>query len=132
MNKVSEKPLVCLVDDDSLTRDSMSRLLRSFGLRAEAFASSEDFLDSGCLEGAACLILDVRLPGISGIELQHLLSVNHCKVPVIFITAYEDQRMRAQALSDGVEAFLLKPLNEGELLAVINDALAPGGFRASE
>jgi FixJ family two-component response regulator len=123
--KVSEKPLVCVVDDDSLTRDSMLRLLRSFEFGAEAFVSGEEFLDSGFLERSACLILDVRLPGMSGVELQQRLVANHCEVPVIFITAYEDRRMRAQALRDGVRAFLLKPLSEGELLTAINDALAP-------
>jgi len=124
--KVCEKPLVCVVDDDSLTRDSMLRLLRSFGFRAEAFASGEEFVDSGNLERTACLILDVRLPGMSGIELQQQLLANHCEVPVIFITAYEDHRMRGQALRDGVGAFLLKPLSEGELLTAINEALALG------
>jgi FixJ family two-component response regulator len=123
---VSEKPLVCVVDDDSLTRDSMLRLLRSFGFRAEAFASGEKFVDSGYLERTACLILDVRLPGISGIELHHRLMASHCEVPVIFITAYEDQGARGQALRESVRAFLLKPLREGELLTAINEALAVG------
>jgi FixJ family two-component response regulator len=109
--KVSEQPLVCMVDDDSLTRDSMLRLLGSFGFRAEAFASGEEFVDSGYSDRTACLILDVRLPGMSGMELHHRLSASHCEVPVIFITAYEDQRMRAQALREGVGAFLLKPLS---------------------
>ena len=101
--KVSDKPLVCVVDDDSLTRDSMLRLLRSFGFRAEPFVSGEEFLDSGYLERSACLIVDVRLPGLSGIELQQRLVVNHCEVPVIFITAYEDQRTRAQAYNEALK-----------------------------
>jgi FixJ family two-component response regulator len=122
--KVSEQPLVCVVDDDSLTRDSMLRLLRSFGFGAEAFASGEEFVDSGYLERTACLILDVRLPGMSGIELHHRLLANHCEVPVIFITAYENRGMRAQALREGIAAFLLKPLSEGELLTAINDVSA--------
>jgi FixJ family two-component response regulator len=122
--KVSQKPLVCVVDDDSLMRNSMLRLLGSFGFRAEAFASGEEFVGSGRLERTACLILDVRLPGMSGIDLHHRLLASHCEVPVIFITAYENQRWRSQALGDGVRAFLLKPLIEGELLTAINDALA--------
>jgi FixJ family two-component response regulator len=123
---VSEKPLVCVVDDDSLTRDSMLRLLRSFRYRAEAFASGEEFVDSGYLERTACLILDMRLPGISGIELHHQLMASHCEVPVIFITAYDDKGAHGQALREGVRAFLLKPLREGQLLTAINEALATG------
>jgi CheY-like chemotaxis protein len=124
--KFSEQLLVCVVDDDSLTRDSMLRLLRSYGFRAEAFSSGEEFIDSGYLERTACLILDVRLPGMSGIELHQRLLASHCEVPVIFITAYEYQQMRARALRECIGPFLLKPLSEGELLTAINDAIAPG------
>jgi FixJ family two-component response regulator len=121
--KVSEKVVVCVVDDDSLIRDSTQRLLRSFGFRAEAFASAEEFRNSGYLAETACLILDVRMPGVSGIELQHQLAASHCEIPVIFITAYEDEGMRAQALRDGVGALLIKPFSEQALINAINEAL---------
>ena len=100
--KLSEKPLVCVVDDDSLLRDSTLRLLRSFGFRAETFASAEEFLNSSYLQEAARLILDMRMPGMSGIELQRKLVASHYEIPVIFITAYEEEGTRAQALREGV------------------------------
>jgi FixJ family two-component response regulator len=123
--KVSEKPLVCLVDDDSLFRDSMLRLLRSFGFRAETFASAGEFWNSGCLDEAACLILDMRMPGMSGIELQCKLVASHYEIPVIFITAYEEEGMRAQALGNGVRLLLVKPFGEQALVNAVNEALNP-------
>jgi FixJ family two-component response regulator len=89
--KVSEKPLVCVVDDDSLIRDSTVRLIRSFGFRVEAFASAEEFGNSGYLEETACLILDVRMPGMDGLELQHRLSETGNRIPIVFITAHADE-----------------------------------------
>ena len=86
--KLSEKPLVCVVDDDYLLRDSTLRLLRSFGFRAQTFASAEEFWNSGYLQEAACLILDMRMPGMGGLELQRKLVASHYELPVIFITAY--------------------------------------------
>ena len=121
--KVSEKALICVVDDDSLIRDSTQRLLRSFGFRAETFASAEEFWNSGYLPETACVILDVRMPGMSGIELQRQLVASRCEIPVIFITAYEDEGMRAQALRDGVGALLIKPFSGQALINAINEAL---------
>jgi len=112
---------VCLVDDDSLFRDSTLRLLRSFGFRAETFASAEEFWNSGCLNKAACLILDMRMPGMSGIELQRKLAASHYEIPVIFITAYEEEGMRAQAQG----ALLVKPFGEQALVTAVNEALDP-------
>src|SRR5215469_3936309 len=123
--KACEKPLVCLVDDDSLFRDSTLRLLRSFGFRAETFASAEEFWNSGCLNEAACLILDMRMPGMSGIELQRKLAASRYEIPVIFITAYEEEGMRAQALRNGVGALLVKPFGEQALVNAVNEALNP-------
>jgi FixJ family two-component response regulator len=122
-SKVSEKALVCVVDDDSLIRDSTQRLLRSFGFRTETFASAEEFWNSGYLPETACVILDVRMPGMSGIELQRQLVASRCEIPVIFITAYEDEGMRAQALRDGVGALLIKPFSGQALINAINEAL---------
>ena len=121
--KLSEKPLVCVVDDDYLLRDSTLRLLRSFGFRAQTFASAEEFWNSGCLQEAACLILDMRMPGMGGLELQRKLVASHYELPVIFITAYEEEGTRAQALADGVGVLLIKPFGAQALVNVVNEAL---------
>ena len=123
--KLSEKPLVCVVDDDYLLRDSTLRLLRSFGFRAQAFASAEEFWNSGYLQEAACLILDMRMPGMGGLELQRKLVASHYELPVIFITAYEEEGTRAQALADGVGVLLIKPFGAQALVNVVNEALNP-------
>jgi FixJ family two-component response regulator len=124
--KAYKKPLVCVVDDDSLMRDSTARLIRSFGFSVEAFASAEEFDNSGYLEETACLILDVRMPGTSGLELQRQLVANRRAIPVILITAYEDEGLRAQALRGGAIAFLLKPFSEESLLQALRSALTEG------
>ena len=121
--KLSEKPLVCVVDDDYLLRDSTLRLLRSFGFRAQTFASAEEFWNSGYLQEAACLILDMRMPGMGGLELQRKLVASHYELPVIFITAYEEEGTRAQALADGVGVLLIKPFGAQDLVNVVNEAL---------
>jgi FixJ family two-component response regulator len=121
--KLSEKPLVCVVDDDYLLRDSTLRLLRSFGFRAQTFASAEEFWNSSYLQEAACLILDMRMPGMSGLELQRKLVASHYELPVIFITAYEEEGTRAQALGDGVGVLLIKPFGAQALVNVVNEAL---------
>lgn len=121
--KLSAKPLVCVVDDDSLLRDSTLRLLRSFGFRTQTFASAEEFWNSSYLREAACLILDMRMPGMSGIELQHKLAAGHYEIPVIFITAYEEEGTRAQALRDGVGILLIKPFGAQALVNAVDEAL---------
>lgn len=120
--KKSEKSIVCVVDDDFSIRDSTQRLIRSFGFTAEAFASAEEFESAGYLEETACLILDVQMPGISGIELQRQLASRGREIPIIFITAYEDDVVRAQAIREGAVAFLIKPFSEEVLLDAINMA----------
>ena len=121
--KVFEKALVCVVDDDSLTRDSTRRLLRSFGFRAETFASAEEFKNAGCLEETACLILDVHMPGMSGLELQRRLVAANSHTPIIFITAHDNDDWRRQALEAGAVAFLHKPVPQEQLLNAIDAAL---------
>ena len=117
------KTLVCVVDDDSLARESTTRLLRSFKFNVKALASAEEFLNSDCLAETACLILDVRMPGMSGLELQRQLAVSNSDLPIIFITAHEDEDQRRQALEAGAVAFLYKPLFEEALLDAIDTAL---------
>lgn len=121
--KLSEKPLVCVIDDDSLLRDATLRLLRSFGFRTETFASAEEFWNSGHFQEAACVILDKRMPGTSGIELQRKPVASHSEIEVIFITAYEEEGTRAQALRDGVGVLLIKPFGEQALVNAVNEAL---------
>ena len=121
--KGSEKTLVCVVDDDFLARESTTRLLRSFKFNVKALASAEEFLNSDCLAETACLILDVRMPGMNGLELQRQLAVSNSDLPIIFITAHEDEDQRRQALEAGAVAFLYKPLFEEALLDAIDTAL---------
>jgi FixJ family two-component response regulator len=115
--------LVCVVDDDSLIRDSTRRLIRSFGFRAETFASVEEFNSSDRLEKTACLILDVHMRGMSGLELQRQLMAANVRTPIIFITAYQDDDSRKQALEAGAVAFLSKPFEQEELIEAIDVAL---------
>ena len=122
-DKGSEKTLVCVVDDDFLARESTTRLLRSFKFDGKALASAEEFLNSDCLAETACLILDVRMPGMSGLELQRQLAVSNSDLPIIFITAHENEDQRRQALEAGAVAFLYKPLFEEALLDAIDTAL---------
>jgi FixJ family two-component response regulator len=122
---LSEEPLVCVVDDDSLIRNSTERLIHSLGFRVKAFASAEEFGSAGCLEETACLILDVRMPGMGGIELQRQLASRHRQIPVIFITAYEDDVIQTQAIRGGAVAVLIKPFSEEDLLHALDTALSP-------
>jgi FixJ family two-component response regulator len=119
-----ERPLVCVVDDDSLIRDSTVRLIRSFGFRVEAFASAEEFGNSACLEETACLILDVRMPGMDGLELQRRLSEAGQRIPIVFITAHADDEQERRAMEAGAIRFLYKPFSQESLLQAVRSALA--------
>jgi FixJ family two-component response regulator len=116
-------PLIAIVDDDYAFKFSLENLIRSVGLRAKGFASAEAFLGSAHLDETACLILDVRMPGLSGPELQRRLAVTNSQIPIIFITAHADEEVRTQALQAGAVAFLYKPFREEELLNAIHAAL---------
>jgi FixJ family two-component response regulator len=121
--KGSQSPLISVVDDDVLMQESTTRLLRSFKFNVKALASAEEFLNSEDLAETACLILDLRLPGMSGLELQRqLISQNRC-MPIIFVTAQGDETQQTQALAAGAVAFLYKPFDEHDLLNAINSAL---------
>jgi FixJ family two-component response regulator len=115
--------LVAIVDDDELLRSALQGLLKSAGLPARSFASAEEFLNSGQQDHAACLIADIRMPGMSGLELQAKLSAEHCRIPTIFITAHGDAKMRMQALRAGAVEFLPKPFDDEVLLASVRAAL---------
>jgi len=116
--------LVFVVDDDAPLRASLQNLLRSVGLRVEAFASAQEFLCSTRPEVPGCLVLDVRLPGLSGLELQQRLVEGDLAIPIIFITGHGDIPMTVQAMKAGAVAFLPKPFRDQELLDAIQQALA--------
>ena len=116
-------PLISVVDDDDSVRESLSGLIRSVGFRVMVFASAEGFLSSNRVSDTNCLILDVRMPGMNGVELQHRLAASHTPIPVIFITAHGDEEARVRALNDGAVEYLLKPFSEEALLKAIDTAL---------
>ena len=115
--------LVAIVDDDDLIRGALQGMLKSVGLPSRAFASAEEFLKSGQQHQTACLIADIRMPGMSGLHLQAKLNDEHCRIPTIFITAHGDTRMRMQALRAGAVDFLAKPFDDEALLGSVRAAL---------
>ena len=117
-------PLISVVDDDHSVRESLARLIRSVGFDVQVFGSAEEFLSAGRGRQADCLILDIRMPGMNGLELQRELSASDSTLPVIFITAHgSDAEVRARALAAGAVDYLLKPLREEEVLKAIDAAL---------
>ena len=115
--------MVAIVDDDELMRSALQGMLKSVGLPSKAFASAEDFLKSGQQHETACLIADIRMPGMSGLELQAYLNAERCRIPTIFITAHGDTKMRMQALRAGAVEFLAKPFDDEVLLESVRAAL---------
>jgi len=117
-------PRVSIVDDDESVREAINSLLRSVGLLAQVFASAEEFLNSGYQHHADCLILDVRMPGMNGLQLQEQLVSVECDIPIIFITAHvSDTQARSRALQSGAVDFLIKPFSEEALLNDVYTAL---------
>jgi FixJ family two-component response regulator len=115
--------LVAIVDDDDLMRSALQGMLKSVGLPSQAFVSAEEFLKSGQQRHTACLIADIRMPGMSGLELQARLNAERCLIPTIFITAHGDTKMRMQALRAGAVEFLAKPFDDEVLLESVRAAL---------
>jgi FixJ family two-component response regulator len=116
-------PRISVVDDDDSVRESLGGLIRSVGFGVMVFASAEEFLTSDRLRDTDCLILDVRMPGMNGLELQRRLATNHFAIPIIFITAHGDEEARVRALNGGGVEYLLKPFSEEALLSAIDTAL---------
>jgi FixJ family two-component response regulator len=117
-------PLISVVDDDHSVRESLARLIRSVGFGVQVFGSAEEFLGGSHGRHPDCLILDIRMPGMNGLELQRELAVSDRELPVIFITAHgSDQEVRARAIAAGAVDYLLKPLKEDEVLKAIDAAL---------
>jgi FixJ family two-component response regulator len=115
--------VVSIVDDDDLVRTALQGLLKAVGLPARAFASAEAFLESGHQHDTACLIADIRMSGMSGLELQAKLNAERIRIPTIFITAHGDERLRMQALRAGAVEFLAKPFDNKALLESVQAAL---------
>ncbi len=122
-NKKRGERLVSIVDDDPSVRSSTRRLLRCSGMRADAFASAEDFLQSGCVAETGCLLLDVRMPGMGGLELQHQLAETGRLMPIVFLSARASEEEESRALQAGAASFLRKPVSKAALLNAIRAVL---------
>jgi FixJ family two-component response regulator len=121
---IEEKPkVVAIVDDNESVRNALQGLMKESGFSALTFASAEEFLNSGEQQRTLCLIADICLPGMSGLELQSKLSGNHHRIPILFITAHGDEKLRMQALRAGAVEFLTKPFNDEVLLENLRAAL---------
>jgi len=118
-----ERPLLSVVDDDESVRESLPDLLREFGFAARAFASAEEFLSSDIIGRTKCLILDVAMGGMTGLDLQRELRRRGQEIPVIFITAQKDEAIREQAFKQGAVKFLYKPFSDTALLEALNVAM---------
>jgi FixJ family two-component response regulator len=118
--------LIAVVDDDDSVRSAVLGVLKSIGVAARSFASAEEFLASGLRREVECLITDIRMSGISGLELQARLAEEDCRMPIIFITAYGGTRVRTQAMRGGALVFLRKPFDDKVLIESVRTALATG------
>ncbi|HEX3626566.1 MAG TPA: response regulator transcription factor [Verrucomicrobiae bacterium] len=118
-----DRPVVIVVDDDASVREALDSLIRSAGLRVETFSCARDFLPRSRPEGPACIVLDMRLPGRSGLEIQRELESSGCSLPVIFITGHGDIPMSVRAMKAGAVEFLTKPFRDQDLLDAIHTAL---------
>jgi len=118
------EPLVHVVDDEPAIRESLAMLLRSVGLQSRAYGSAQEFLDSWRPGGAECLVCDVRMPGMSGLELQEALKARNAQLPVVLITGHGDVAMAVRAMKAGASDFIEKPFNDQVLLDAVNRALA--------
>jgi len=119
----TESPLVAIVDDDELFRRSIERLVRSAGFRVETFGSAEDFLERGDLDRTACAILDMKLPGMNGLDLQQRLITRPTPIPIVFVSAHDEAMMQANALRAGAVAFLKKPFDNSTLLDALSRSI---------
>jgi FixJ family two-component response regulator len=123
MNVRQNSRLVAIVDDDESFQSALQDLMESDGLSARCFGSAEQFLESEARNDAACLVADIRMPGMSGLELQAKLKAERCEIPIIFITAHGDAKMRIHAMRQGAVEFLNKPFDDAVLLEIVHEAL---------
>ena len=124
--------IVMIVDDDDSMRKSVRRLMKAYGFAVETFGSAEEYLDSDRLDKTSCLILDVHMPGMNGLELQKRLVASGCVIPIIFITAFTDESARARAMTAGAVGYLAKPFADEDLLNCIHAALQSNGTDVSQ
>lgn len=126
LSEMAKRPLISVVEDDQPFRESMRKLMTALGYSVEVFPSATDFLASPLLTATACLVSDVQMPGMSGVELhKHLLNAGHV-IPTILVTAYPDEMTRNRALMDGVVCYLAKPVDDHHLERCLRSALEPG------
>jgi FixJ family two-component response regulator len=123
VTRMSGNPVIAIVDDDEAIRIATASLLRSFGYETRLFASAEDFLAAGMDTKAACLITDVQMPGVGGMELQRILCAKKCPMPVLFMTAYGNEAVRRRALDAGAFCFLEKPFDGDTIVRHLQNAL---------
>jgi FixJ family two-component response regulator len=123
MNIAQHSRLIAIVDDDESLKSALQDLIESDGLFALSFGSAEQFLGSEARHNAACLIADIRMSGMSGLELQAKLKAERCRIPIIFITAHGDAEMKILAMREGAMAFLTKPFEDALLLEIVHAAL---------
>ena len=127
-----EAPVVFLIDDDASVREGVADLLRSVGLQVRSFASPQEFIDSKRPDAPGCLVLDVRLPGPSGLELQRVLASSNIELPIVFISGHGDIAMSVRAIKSGAIEFLTKPLNEQQLLDAVHTGIEQDRSRRLE
>ena len=132
MSELSEKPTVFVIDDDPYVRESLDGLLRSVGLQAQLFASAKDFMDAPRLDRPGCLVIDVRLPGQSGLDFHEDLLRANIRIPVIFISGHADVPMSVRAMKTGAVEFLTKPVRQQDLLDAIQIAIRRDTARRAE
>jgi FixJ family two-component response regulator len=120
-----DSPVISIIDDDPSVRKATDGLVRSLGYRSLTFASAEDFLESDHIEDTSCVITDVQMPGLSGVELQSVLNARGARLPMIFITAFPEDRIRRSVLEAGAVGFLSKPFEEAVLIDYLQTALGP-------
>jgi FixJ family two-component response regulator len=121
--RMSEAPLISIVDDDAIARDGIRELVESLGYNAVTFKSAEHFLESGLVADTTCLISDVQMPGLNGLELQEALQSRGYSIPVILITAYANEKNRTRAFDNGAIGFLSKPFNEQAVIKCLTAAI---------
>lgn len=123
---VSPTPTICIVDDDDSVRAAVSSLVRSLGFKVRTYASAEEFLGSPTLDETSCLVSDIQMPGMSGLELQKALAARQCPIPIIFITAFPEDGVRRRAEAAGAVGFLSKPFDGQAMIEYLNAALEAG------
>jgi FixJ family two-component response regulator len=128
---MSKAPLISIVDDDALARDGIGELVESLGYNVITFTSAEHFLQSDVIAGTTCLITDLQMPGLSGLQLQEALKSQGCQTPVILITAYPNENHRTRALDNGAIGFLSKPFDEESLIKCLTVAIELRSSQAS-